>query len=147
MKFNPTQIVTTLALAAMSVNAMAIQPKAATTTPKATVQKKMMMMESGQFKGIEVNAGKVIFTEEKGHAFLSLSPDFVIPKTPAPSWQVIDSKGNAYLLKQLRIKDDKTNLKIELPSYIRSVAKVQIWCSFAEVNLGEASFHHAIMIK
>ena len=45
-----------------------------------------------------------------------------------------------YLLQQLRIKDNKFNRKITLPAYIHDVAKVQIWCSFAEALLGEASF-------
>jgi hypothetical protein len=64
----------------------------------------------------------------------------VIPDTPAPSWQIVDSKGNTYLLNQFRIKGDKTNRMITLPSYIKDVAKVQVWCTFAEVLLGEAAF-------
>ena len=27
-----------------------------------------------------------------------------------------------------------------MPSYVKNVSKVVIWCAFAEVNLGEASF-------
>ena len=95
---------------------------------------------SSTFKGIEVNAGTVSYSEVEGKRILKLSDDFVIPKTPAPTWQVIDTEGNAYLLKQLRIKGDKVNLQVTLPKYIKNVAKVQIWCSFAEVNLGEAKF-------
>ena len=77
---------------------------------------------------------------EKGRMILTLSEDFVIPKTPAPHWQIVDSKGNTYLLNQLKIAGDKTNRSVVLPSYIQNVSKVQIWCSFAEVVLGEASF-------
>jgi hypothetical protein len=78
---------------------------------------------------------------------LKLSSDFKIPNTPAPHWQVVDAKGNVFLLNQLKIKDDMVNRTVMLPSYIKSVAKVQIWCSFAEVNLGEAIFTKPMMIK
>ena len=96
------------------------------------------------FKGIEVNAGTVTYTEIDGKRILKLSDDFVMPKTPAPTWQVVDSEGNVYLLKQLRIKGDKTNTQVTLPKYIKNVSKVQIWCAFAEVNLGEAKFTEAV---
>jgi hypothetical protein len=42
------------------------------------------------------------------------------------------------------IKGDKLNKSITLPAYVADVAKVQIWCAFAEVNLGEAAFASAI---
>jgi len=32
-----------------------------------------------------------------------------------------------------------------VPKYVKNVAKVQIWCAFAEVNLGEASFSSPVM--
>jgi len=35
--------------------------------------------------------------------------------------------------------------EIVLPKYVKNVAKVQIWCSFAEVNLAEASFSSPVM--
>lgn len=101
---------------------------------------KMMASHSSMFKGIEVNKGHVILNKENNKMTLTLSSDFVLPKTPAPHWQVVDSKGNVYLLKQLKIAGDKMNKSVTLPSYIMDVAKVQIWCSFAEVNLGEVSF-------
>jgi len=31
-----------------------------------------------------------------------------------------------------------------LPAYVKDVAKVQIWCAWAEALLGEASFSKAI---
>ncbi|MGQ0666409.1 MAG: hypothetical protein ACT4O4_05180, partial [Nitrospiraceae bacterium] len=34
---------------------------------------------------------------------------------------------------------------ITLPAYVSDVAKVQIWCAFAEVLLGEASFAKSIV--
>ncbi|MBC8066238.1 MAG: hypothetical protein H7Y17_15510 [Chlorobia bacterium] len=106
-----------------------------------------MKMTSTEFKGIEVNGGTVAFGKEKGAMTLTLSSDFKVPGSPAPHWQIVDAQGNVFLLQQLRIKDDKQNRSIRLPKYIKSVAKVQIWCSFAEVNLGEAPFKKPIMVK
>lgn len=111
-----------------------------------------MTQTSGSFSGIEVNGGTVSFgmakmgSMNKMGAMLSLSSDFKVPNSPAPHWQIVDAKGNVYLLNQLKIKDDMVNRSITLPSYIKSIAKVQIWCSFAEVNLGEATFKKPIMI-
>jgi polyisoprenoid-binding protein YceI len=95
---------------------------------------------SRKFEGAKANTGNVIATVDMGHITLKVSDDFVIPDTPAPSWQVVDSKGNTYLLNQLKIKGDKYNRSIMLPSYIKDVVKVQIWCSWAEALLGEAPF-------
>jgi hypothetical protein len=75
---------------------------------------------------------------------LRLSDDFVIPDTPAPHWQLVDSKGNTYLLNRLKIKGDKYNQTLVVPAYVKDVAKVQIWCAFAEVLLGEASFEKPV---
>ena len=50
-----------------------------------------------------------------------------------------------YLLQKLTVKGlvgDKMNRSITLPSYISDVAKVQFYCAYAEVVLGEASFGH-----
>ena len=52
----------------------------------------------------------------------------------------VDSSGNTYLLQRLVIKGDKKNRSIVVPSYVKDIAKVQIWCAYAEVLLGEASF-------
>jgi len=71
---------------------------------------------------------------------LTLSDDFKVPDTPAPHWQVVDSKGNTYLLQRLVAKGDKYNKSITVPPYVHDIAKVQIWCAFAETLLGEASF-------
>ena len=79
---------------------------------------------------------------QDGKSVLTLSDHFVTPKTPDPHWQVIDSKGNTYLLQKLMIKGDKMNNSIEVPKYVHDIAKVQIWCAFGEVNLGEATFEH-----
>jgi len=96
------------------------------------------------FAGVKANTGFATHSREGNKDVLAVSDDFKIPETPAPHWQVVDSKGNVYLLNQMRIKDGKTNRKITLPSYIQDVAKVQVWCSFAEALLGEASFQAPI---
>ena len=99
------------------------------------------------FKGIEVNGGMVDLYNVDGKHVLRLTPDFKIPKTPAPTWQIVDGMGNTFLLKQLKIAGDKTNRQVVLPSYIKSVAKVQIYCTFAEVVLGEAKFDQTIELN
>jgi hypothetical protein len=95
---------------------------------------------STPFQGPKANTGTVMHSNEGGKIVLTLSDDFKVPDTPDPHWQVVDSKGNTYLLQRLPIKGDKVNRTITVPSYVKDVAKVQIWCAFAEVNLGEASF-------
>ncbi len=49
-----------------------------------------------------------------------------------------------YLLQKLSIKGDKMNRKITVPKYVPDIAKVQIWCAFAETNLGEAAFERPV---
>lgn len=95
---------------------------------------------SSRFVGNVVNGGTVEHQTVNGKHVLTLSADFQVPGTPDPHWQVIDSKGHAYLLNRVAIKDDKVNRSITLPAYIADVAKVQMWCAWAEVVLGEASF-------
>lgn len=97
-------------------------------------------MTSQPFTGAKVNGGTVTITKEGDKTILTLSDDFVVPGTPDPHWQVVDSKGNVYLLERLPVKGDKINTSITLPSYIPDVAKVQIWCAYAESLLGEAPF-------
>ena len=94
---------------------------------------------SKPFAGAKANTGTVTATVDNGKITLKVSDDFKIPDTPAPSWQVVDSNGNTYLLNQFKIKGG-TNRTITLPGYIKDVAKVQVWCSYAEVLLGETSF-------
>ena len=57
------------------------------------------------------------------------------------------SKGTVYLLDRLKLKDDKINRSITLPVNIPDVAKVQMWCAWAEVVLGEASFSKPVAMK
>jgi len=98
---------------------------------------------SKPFMGVKANTGTVTATVDMGKITLKVSDDFIIPDTPAPSWQIVDSKGNVYLLNQFKIKGG-TNREITLPSYIKDVARVQVWCSFAEVLLGETTFDTVI---
>ncbi len=99
---------------------------------------------SKPFQGPKANTGTVSHALVAGKHVLTLSDDFKVPDTPDPHWQVVTSKGQVFLLQKLMIKGDKLNKSITLPAYITDVAKVQIWCSFAEVNLGEAPFGAAI---
>ncbi len=98
-----------------------------------------------QFAGVKANKGFALHLHHGTQNILELSDDFVVPDTPAPHWQVIDSKGNVFLLQALKIKGDKVNRSILVPDYVTDIAKVQIWCAFAEVLLGEATFHKAVM--
>ena len=120
------------------------------------------MHTSTTFTGAKVNAGTVTHSKKDGKNVLTLSDDFVVPDTPDPHWQVVDSKGTVYLLERLDIKegamsmgamramgmkggkDIQFNRSITLPSYIRDVAKVQIYCAWAEALLGEASFEKPV---
>ncbi len=100
---------------------------------------------TSKFEGVKANSGTATHGRSGNNDTLTWSDDFKIPETPAPHWQVVDTKGNVYLLQRLAIKGDKQNRTITVPSYIHDVAKVQIWCAFAEVLLGEASFPKPIM--
>lgn len=98
---------------------------------------------SNQFQGPKANKGTVTHSTREGKSVLTLSDDFVVPDTPDPHWQVVDSDGQVYLLDKLKKKafiGDKYQKEIVLPSYVKNVSKVVIWCAWAEANLGEASF-------
>ena len=106
---------------------------------------------STKFSGAKVNAGTVTHSVKDGKNLLTLSGDFQMPDTPDPHWQVVDSKGNTYLLQRLGVKNlaglakDRINTSITLPAYVKDVAKVQIYCAWAEAVLGEASFTTPMM--
>lgn len=97
------------------------------------------------FKGNTVNGGTVTHEVKDGKHVLTLSSDFKVPGSPDPHWQVVDSKGTVYLLDRLKLKDDKVKTRITVPTYIPDIAKVQMWCAFAEVVLGEAPFAKPVM--
>ena len=113
---------------------------AAATTASAQTQ------TSSPFTGAKVNGGTVTAAVQNGKTVLTLSADFKVPDTPDPHWQVVDSKGNTYVLQRLGVKSlgglakDRVNMSITVPEYVKDVAKVQIYCSWAEAVLGEASF-------
>jgi len=98
------------------------------------------MHTSSKFEGPKANTGTVTHSKQGNLNVLTLSDDFVVPDTPAPHWQVVDSKGNVYLLNRLKIKGDKFNNVITVPAFVKDISKVQIWCAFAETLLGEAKF-------
>ena len=100
--------------------------------------------KSNTFAGPVVNTGFVTMTKQNGKIVLALSDDFVVPDTPDPHWRVVDSKGTVYDLQKLKVKDDGYNKSITLPAYVKDVARVVIWCAFAETSLGEASFRSPI---
>jgi hypothetical protein len=106
---------------------------------------------SKPFSGAKVNAGTVTHSMKDGKNVLTLSDDFKVPDTPDPHWQIVDSKGNTYLLQRLGTKNlaglakDRINMTITLPAYIKDVAKVQIYCAWAEAVLGETSFGATVM--
>ena len=97
---------------------------------------------STQFQGPKANKGTVTHSTREGKSVLTLSDDFVVPDTPDPHWQLVDSDGNVYLVDRLKTKNLPNSFKQEItvPAYVKDVVKVQIWCAFAEANLGEASF-------
>ena len=103
------------------------------------------------FAGAKVNGGTVSHSMQNGKHVLTLSSDFKVPETPDPHWQVVDNKGRVFLLQRLPVKGslagvagDRINMSITLPPYIENVAKVQIYCAWAEALLGEASFTTSI---
>lgn len=114
----------------------------------APMQDKMDRMEARaghmhtttMFTGVKANMGMAIHTKQGRQNILTLTDDFKVPDSPAPHWQVVDSKGSVYLLQRLEIKGGKFNKQIVVPAYVKDIAKVQIWCAWAEVLLGEASF-------
>jgi hypothetical protein len=103
---------------------------------------------SSQFQGPKANRGTVTHSIKDGKSILTLSDDFVVPDTPDPHWQVVDSDGHVYLLDKLKTKaliGSNYKKEIVLPPFVKNVSKVVIWCAFAEVNLGEATFSSPVM--
>jgi hypothetical protein len=105
---------------------------------------KMDMHTSSRFQGPKANTGTVIHSVESGKSMLKVSDDFKVPDTPAPTWRVVDSKGNIYTLDAFKIKGtlgtNSEKREIEVPSYVTDIARVQVYCAWAQVLLGEASF-------
>lgn len=102
---------------------------------------------STPFAGKAVNGGTVTHEHRDGRHVLRVSDDFKVPGSPDPHWQVVDSKGNTYLLDRLTLKDEKVNRSITLPAHVPDIVKVQMWCAWAEVVLGEAAFSSPVAMK
>ena len=117
-----------LAAAVVAVAGLAVGTQAQTTHT------------SKPFQGAKANTGTVTHSVVNGKHVLTLSNDFVTPDTPDPHWQIVDSKGQVFLLQRLAIKDDKMNRSITLPAFVGDIAKVQIYCAWAETVLGETTF-------
>jgi hypothetical protein len=100
---------------------------------------------SSKFEGPKANTGTVTHTVENGKSILRVSADFKVPDTPAPTWRVVDSNGNIYTLDAFKIKGGKGEKReVAVPSYVHGIVKVQVYCAWAEVLLGEASFSSAV---
>lgn len=137
-----TQLTTLVVLASFASMAMAAAQQ--------DMKKDMKMMNttmSSAFKGVEVNGGTANLYKKGNEWHLRFSDDFKTPGSPSPHWQVVDGEGNTFLLQRITIAGDKTNRDVTLPKYIHSVKNVQVWCSFAEVVLGEASFGKTVRLK
>jgi len=85
---------------------------------------------------------------ENGKSMLRVSDDFQVPDTPAPTWRVVDNKGNIYTLDAFKVKNaiggNKEKRQVAVPAYVPNIVKVQVYCAWAEVLLGEASFPSAV---
>jgi hypothetical protein len=102
---------------------------------------------SSEFSGHHVNAGTVTHEIKDGQHVLTMSKDFPVPEAPDPHWRVVDTTGHVFLLDRVKLKDDKVNRSITVPAYVGDIAKVQFWCAFVEVVLGEASFTKPIALR
>jgi hypothetical protein len=128
MKVNRLKFVLSLAVAAL-------------TLVPASVSFAQSMHTSSKFEGPKANTGTVTHTVENGKSILRVSADFNVPDTPAPTWRVVDSRGNIYTLDAFKVKAGKGEKReVVVPSYVHDIAKVQVYCAWAEVLLGEASF-------
>ena len=94
---------------------------------------------SSMFQGPKANTGTVSHSIENGKSILRVSADFKVPDTPAPTWRVVDSNGAIYTLDALKIKGGEKR-EVEVPAYVKDIAKVQVYCAWAQVLLGESSF-------
>ncbi len=100
---------------------------------------------SGKFEGGKANKGTVTHTVQSGKNILTLSDDFVTPDTPAPHWQVIDSRGNAYLLQSenQRRQVQQEHHRARICARHRKGADL---VRLAEANLGESSFDKPLQL-
>ena len=95
------------------------------------------------FQGPKANTGTALHTYENGKSILRVSPDFKVPDTPAPTWRIVDSTGVVYTLDAFKIKGGEKR-EVAVPAYVKDIAKVQVYCAWAEVLLGESGFSSAV---
>lgn len=98
---------------------------------------------SAKFEGAKANTGTVMHLYENGKSILRVSGDFKVPDTPAPTWRVVDSKGMIHTLDAFKIKGGEKRM-VQVPGYVHNIAKVQVYCAWAEVLLGETSFEKPV---
>jgi hypothetical protein len=101
---------------------------------------------TAKFAGPKANTGTATHMIENGKSILRVSSDFKVPDTPAPTWRVVDSKGNVYTLDAFKIKGGEKR-EVVVPSYVPDIAKVQVYCAWAQVLLGETSFSQPVQSK
>jgi hypothetical protein len=94
---------------------------------------------TSQFQGPKANTGTAIHYYDNGKSMLKVSDDFKVPDTPAPTWRIVDSKGTVFTLDAFKIKGGEKR-QVAVPAYVHDIAKVQVYCAWAEVLLGESSF-------
>jgi hypothetical protein len=94
---------------------------------------------SSMFTGPKANTGTAMHLYEGERSILRVSQDFRVPDTPAPTWRIVDSSGTVYTLDAFRIKGGEKR-EVNVPAYVKDISKVQVYCAWAEVLLGEASF-------
>jgi len=95
--------------------------------------------KSSMFAGPKANTGTVSHLKENGRSILRVSQDFKVPDTPAPTWRVVDSKGTIYTLDAFKIKGGEKR-EVMVPGFVHNIAKVQVYCAWAETLLGESNF-------
>jgi hypothetical protein len=109
---------------------------------------RMDVHTSSKFEGPKANMGTVMHYTDNGKSMLKVSSDFKVPDTPAPTWRVVDSKGNIYTLDAFKIKGtlgaNAEKRDVVVPAYVPDVVKVQVYCAWAEVLLGEANYSQAV---
>jgi hypothetical protein len=94
---------------------------------------------STQFAGSKARTGSVTHEYQNGSGILRVSQDFKVPDTPAPTWRIVDSNGTVYTLDAFKIKGGEKR-QVNVPGYVKDIAKVEVYCAWAEVLLGEAKF-------
>lgn len=100
---------------------------------------------TSKFEGPKANTGTAMFSAENGKRILRVSADFKVPDTPAPTWRVIDSKGNIYTLDAFKVKAGSGEKReVMVPAYVHDIVKVQVYCAWAEVILGQAGFDYPV---